>query len=145
MTRVSRNALVPYRAAEMYGLINDIEAYPQFLPWCRAARVLAQDEHEQTAVIEFAKGAVHKSFTTRNSLRPPAHIAVHLVEGPFRNLSGAWHFIDLDGQGCKVALDMEFEFGNPLLARLVGPVFHGIANSLVDAFLRRAIDVYGRR
>lgn len=145
MATVARNALVPYRAAEMFRLVNDIESYPQFLPWCRTTRVLSRDEDEVRASIEIARGPVEKWFTTRNRLQQDKMIEIRLLDGPFRRLEGYWHFQDLGEDACKVTLNLEFEFSNPILRLAIGPVFSQIANSLVDSFCRRATDVYGRR
>ena len=144
MTTISKNALVRYTAAEMYALVNDIESYPQFLPWCRSARLLSRQPDEVRATLELARGGIQKSFTTLNRLQPNKMIEIRLVDGPFRRLNGFWRFDDLAEQASKVSLDMDFEFA-PLLDMVLGPVFHPIANSLVDAFHKRAVDVYGKR
>ncbi len=145
MTTVTRSALVSYSAAQMYALVNDIDAYPQFLPWCRATRVDSRTDDEVRAAIEIAKGGVEKWFSTRNRLQPDKMIEIRLIDGPFKRLEGYWHFQALAEQACKVTLNMEFEFGNPLLRLAVGPVFSQITGSLVDAFTKRAEAVYGRR
>lgn len=145
MPTVSKNALVPYAASEMYALVNDIEAYPRFLPWCRSTRILSRNDDEIRATIELAKGKVRKSFTTCNRLQPSKMIEIRLVEGPFKRLEGFWRFQPLRDGACKVSLDMDFEFANTLLRLAIGPVFSQIANSLVDAFCKRAVEVYGKR
>jgi len=145
MPVISRTALVPYTAAEMYVLVDDIDAYPLFLPWCRSSKVLSRDDDEVSARIEMAKSGIHKSFTTRNRLQKNKMIEMRLVEGPFRQLEGFWRFESLGEKGCKILLDLEFEFSNKILKLTVGPVFDQIANTLVDAFCERAIDVYGKR
>lgn len=144
MAIVKKSALVLYSAADMYTLVNDIEAYPQFLPWCRSARVLAHGEEELRATIEMAKGGVHKSFTTLNRMQKHKMIDIRLLEGPFKRLEGYWRFEPLRVDACKVSLDLEFEFSN-LLRVVIEPVFKQIANSLVDAFCKRAVDLYGKR
>ena len=144
MTTINKSALVPYSATEMYALVNDIESYPQFLPWCRSARVLSREPDEVRATLELARGGVQKSFTTSNRLQPNKMIEIRLVEGPFRHLSGFWRFDRLSELACKVSLDMSFEFA-PLLDFVISPVFHPIADSLVDAFHKRAVEVYGKR
>ncbi len=145
MTVVQRSALVPYTAQEMFRLVTDIESYPDFLPWCRSARILSQDADEVRASLEFAAGAVHKSFTTRNRHQENKLVMISLVEGPFRSLEGFWRFDGLGEQGCKVTLDLEFDFSNRMVSLVVGPVFTQIANTLVSSFQRRAKDVYGKR
>ncbi|MGD8378016.1 MAG: type II toxin-antitoxin system RatA family toxin [Gammaproteobacteria bacterium] len=145
MRTIHRSALVPYTPDEMYGLVNDVERYPEFLPWCRSARIEGRQENQIEASLELARGGVHKWFTTRNRLTPGERIDIELVDGPFRRLAGAWQFQSLNGEGCKVVLDMRFEIANPMLGMMLGPVFHQVCNSMVDAFIRRARDIYGSR
>ncbi len=145
MATVKKSALVLYSAAEMYNLVNDIESYPQFLPWCRSSSVVLCGEDELRATIEMAKGAMHKTFTTSNRMQKHKMIDIRLLEGPFQRLEGYWRFEPLRADACKVSLDMEFEFSSALLRKVVEPVFKQIANSLVDAFCKRAVDLYGRR
>ena len=145
MPTVQKNALVPYTASAMYDLVNAIEAYPQFLPWCRSTRVLSRSEDEVRATIEIVKGGVHKSFTTCNRMQKNKMIEIRLLDGPFRHLEGYWRFESLGKSGCKVSLDLEFEFSNTVMRMLIGPVFNQIADSLVDAFCKRAGEVYGGR
>jgi ribosome-associated toxin RatA of RatAB toxin-antitoxin module len=145
MSSISKNALLPYTPAEMYALVMDIEAYPAFLPWCRSAQILSRADDELSATVELARGAIHKSFTTRNRMQRNKMIEMRLVEGPFRHLQGFWRFDPLGDNGCKVSMDMEFEFSNRLLALSLGPVFHQVVNTLVDAFSRRAVEIYGER
>jgi len=148
MTTIKRSALVMHAPEKMYELVNDVASYPQFLPWCSDARVLQSSPEQMLASIELHKGALRKSFTTRNSLSPGEAIELQLVDGPFRRLHGLWCFVPLGGdqagraQGCKVALDIEFEFDSALLDRLVGPMFTQICGGLVDAFVARAGQVY---
>lgn len=145
MATVKKSALVLYSAAEMYNLVNDIESYPQFLPWCRSSQVVLYSEDELRATIEMAKGAVHKTFTTNNRMQKHKMIDIRLLEGPFQRLEGYWRFEPLRADACKVSLDMEFEFSSTLLRKVIEPVFKQIANSLVDAFCRRAMELYGKR
>ena len=129
----------------MYALINDIDAYPTFLPWCRETRILFRDEDEIRATIRFSKRGIDASFTTRNRLQKNKMIEVRLIEGPFHHLQGFWRFEPLSEAASKVSLDMEFALSSTLLSIAVGPVFSQIANTLVDAFVSRARDVYGQR
>ena len=145
MTSISKSALVPYSPAEMFALVEDIEAYPQFLPWCSEARVLERSADEVRATIALSKGGVDKAFTTCNRIQQGKMIEMRLVEGPFRHLEGFWRFAPLGSDGCKVSLDMEFEFASRMLDLVVGPVFSQVANSLVDSFQQRAVEVYGKR
>ncbi len=143
MTVINKSALVPYSPAQMFALVDDIEAYPEFLPWCKRARVLSRAEDEVRATIELSKGGVEKAFTTCNRIQKNKMIEMRLVEGPFRRLEGFWRFDPLGEEGCKVSLDLEFEFASRMLSMVVGPVFSQVANSLVDSFQQRAVDVYG--
>ena len=145
MANVNKSALVLYSAAEMYELVNDIESYPRFLPWCRSTQVLSRDEDEVRARIEMHKGGVHKSFATCNRLQKDKMIEIRLLEGPFLRLEGFWRFQALRSDACKVSLDLEFEFSSQLIQVAIGPVFKQITNSLVDAFCKRAVELYGRR
>ena len=144
MRTVNKSALVPYSAAQMYALVNDVERYPEFLPWCRSARILSQTTAEMCARLELARGGLHKTFTTRNRLDPGSGIVIALDRGPFRHLEGHWRFEDLGPAGSKVTLNMEFEFVGAMLDLMAGPVFHEICNSLVAAFTRRAAALYGK-
>lgn len=129
----------------MYDLVDDIAAYPQFLPWCTATRVLSRDEDEVRAIINLARGGMQRAFTTCNRLQKNKMIEIRLVEGPFNHLEGFWRFTALTDQHCKVALDMDFEFSNKLVELVFGPVFNQITNTLVDAFCKRALQIHGQR
>ncbi len=144
MPVVNRSALVPYSAAQMYALVDDIERYPEFLPWCRSAREWSRNEDEVKASLEMQRGPLHKTFTTQNRLQPGKMIEMRLVDGPFRHLEGFWRFSALDEHASRVALDLEYEFSSHLLQLAIGPVFSQIANTLVDAFCERARFLHGR-
>jgi len=145
MPTINRSALVPYTPREMFALVDDVGAYPQFLPWCKNARVLSRDADEVRASLVLARGGFEKSFTTCNRLQKNKMIEMRLVEGPFRHLDGFWRFDPIGGQGCKVSLDLDFEFSNKIVGMAFGPVFNQIANTLVDSFCKRAVDVFGKR
>lgn len=143
---ISRNALVPYSVEEMYQLVEAIEAYPEFLPWCRATEVLSRTDDEVKASIEIAKGALNKSFTTINRMQKNKMIEMRLLKGPFKHLEGFWRFDSLKSdQASKISFDLDFEFESKLMAFAAGSIFNQIANSMVDAFSKRAIEVYGER
>jgi ribosome-associated toxin RatA of RatAB toxin-antitoxin module len=127
----------------MFALVYDIESYPGFVPWCRSTTVHSRTDEEIRATVELAKGAVHKSFTTVNRVHRPKIIEMHLVKGPFRHLNGFWRFEHLGDNACKVSVDMDFEFSNRLVGMAFGPVFSQVTNNLVDAFVKRAREVYG--
>lgn len=143
VAQISRSALVPYTPEQMYSLVDAINDYPNFLPWCRSAIEHARDEDQVKASIEIAKGAVNKSFTTLNRLQNNKTIEMQLVDGPFRHLHGFWRFEALEGNACKVMLDLDFEFSNKLVSLAIGPIFNQVANTLVDSFVTRARQVYG--
>ena len=145
MDIIDRSALVPYTPGEMFALVSDINAYPEFLPWCSAARILSQEGDEITAQIAFSVSGVGKSFTTRNRQRPGAGIDIQLIDGPFSQLQGRWRFDALGDAGSKISLFLEYDFSSKMVALAIGPVFNKIANTLVDAFQKRAADVYGKR
>jgi len=127
----------------MFALVNDVARYPEFLPWCRGAQVLEQNETMMRARLDLVRGRFHKSFTTRNFLTPGSGITMTLEDGPFKHLEGRWRFEDLGPEGSKVVLDMEFQFDSMILDMVAGPVFEDICNSLVDAFIRRATELHG--
>ncbi|HID81050.1 MAG TPA: type II toxin-antitoxin system RatA family toxin [Chromatiales bacterium] len=144
MTTINRHALVPYSPGQMFDLVNDVNSYSEFLPWCASSTELSRNEDEVKASIELAKGAARKTFTTLNRIQKNKMIEIRLVEGPFKHLEGFWRFDPLkDGQACKVSLDMDFEFSSKLVSMAIGPVFIAVTNSLVDAFVKRAGEVYG--
>ena len=127
----------------MYELVADVERYPRFLPWCRSASLRRSADDAVEASIEIGRGPIHRTFTTRNLLTPGARIDMQLVDGPFRHLQGSWRFDSLANDGCRVALHLEFELASALLRRTMGPIFAEIADSMVDAFCRRARELYG--
>ncbi len=145
MKTINRNALLPYSAAEMFALVDDIDAYQEFLPWCKSSRVLSRDEDLVRGAIELSKGGIEKSFTTANRIQKNKMIEVRLEEGPFHHLEGFWQFDALDEQASKISLLLEFEFSSKLLGLTIGPVFNQVANTMMDAFVKRAADVYGKR
>ncbi|MES0327565.1 MAG: type II toxin-antitoxin system RatA family toxin [Gammaproteobacteria bacterium] len=146
MSLIKRSALVNYSPAEMYKLVNDVDSYAKFLPWCRSSSVLNGTDTEMRASVEIAKGVLNKTFTTQNTLTKNSRIEMQLVDGPFSQLRGFWLFEPLKTEGaCKVNLELEFEFDNAMMSLAAKPIFTQIANSLVDAFCKRATEVYGER
>jgi ribosome-associated toxin RatA of RatAB toxin-antitoxin module len=134
----------------MFDLVADISAYPGFLPWCAKAEIQPCGDAPAgtatstvVATLVLARGPLRKSLTTRNQMQAPEWIEMSLVRGPFRDLRGRWEFIDVDGQGTCISLSMEFEIANPVLRRTLGPLFGEIANTMVDAFCKRADAVFG--
>lgn len=143
MTIIKRNALVSYSPRQMFELVNMIEDYPRFLPWCRESHILSRDDQQVEATLEIVWSGIHKSFTTRNYLYPYEKIEMILIKGPFRHLTGLWSFNALGDVGCKVNMELEFELAGGMMDKVFQPVFNHIANSLVDAFCKRAVEVYG--
>ncbi len=146
MKTVHKSVLIWYCAQEMYALVTDVPSYPQFLPWCDHADVLEEHDDGMTAEVGIAIGGVRQAFTTRNRHTVDRAVDLQLVNGPFSRLEGHWRFIPLgDGteRACRVELKLNYGFDNATLGRLVGPVFDRIASSLVDAFVKRAQQVYG--
>ena len=137
MREVKRSALVNKPPAELFALINDIESYPQFLPWCTHARVLSRTPTEIVATIGVRQGGLHGEFTTRNTLEPERRIHMGLVSGPFRTLEGEWLLTAIE-EGCRVELSMRFAFAQRLAALLFEARFASTIGSLVDAFVARA-------
>lgn len=150
MKHVRRSVLLWYSPREMYGLVTGIDRYPQFLPWCESATVLANDADGVTARLGLAYMGVRHAFTTRNLHVADRSVNVSLVDGPFSVLDGSWLFHPLGRPGgeeeaCKIEFDLRYSFASAALERVVSPVFDRVANTLVDAFVRRAEDVYGAR
>ena len=141
MTTIYRTAIVPFSVQQMYDLVNDIEQYPHFLPWCADAQIASQSQDHMEATVHIAKGPWRKVFTTINRLVPHERIEMRLRQGPFRHLEGEWQF-QTSAQGSTVSFKLSFEFSNPLLAITLGPVFNQVAQSLVQAFTQRARQVY---
>jgi ribosome-associated toxin RatA of RatAB toxin-antitoxin module len=144
MTTITRSSLVLYTPDQMFDLVNDVEAYSSFLPWCRESKVITREGDTITASLDIAKGGIHHVFTTKNTIIAGESIDIQLVDGPFKHLDGFWQFIPIgDNDGTRVQLDMDFEFTNSILSMALGPVFTQISGSLVDAFCKRAQDIYG--
>ncbi len=145
MKRVVHSVLVRYAAAEMYALVDGVELYPQFLPWCGGSRILGLGPGGRRARIDIDYHGVRAHFTTDNVNVPGESIVITLVDGPFRHLHGEWRFRPLAEAASKVELELAYEFASGLLERAVGPVFDHIASTFVGAFVTRAESVYGPR
>lgn len=142
MRRITRSALVPFSAEQMFNLVNDVESYPRFLPGCVGSRILDLSGNVMTAALDVAKAGIRKTFVTRNELITNSMINIQLVEGPFQYLSGYWVFTPLDLNACKVELNLEFEFTNSLVELAFGKIFNELAVSMVSMFTKRAREVY---
>lgn len=143
MALVKKTALVMHSAEEMYRLVLDVDRYQAFLPWCRSSRRLSGDESQVCGEIEVERIGIRQKFSTCNRLIPFESIGIQLKEGPFQELSGEWRFVALRDNACRVELELRFEFSGRLIDTAFGAVFNQIANTLVDAFCKRADEVYG--
>lgn len=145
MAQVSRSALLMYSAEEMYQLVNDVNAYPEFLPGCVGANILTNNNNVMRASVKVSKAGISQTFTTENILVNGQSILMNLVDGPFKHLRGGWTFSILDEQACKINLDLEFEFNSSLVELAFGRIFHELVGSMVKSFSSRAKVVYGIR
>ncbi len=145
MPTIHRTRIVPHTQQQMYELVNDIESYPQFVPWCVSSEILHREEDEIRAMLVFSRGGMQKSFITMNRLQPHKMIEIRLINGPFKQLEGFWSFVELSDNKSRVVLDLDFEFSNRWLAMMFGPVFEQVAMRLVDSFTHRAQSVYTAR
>jgi ribosome-associated toxin RatA of RatAB toxin-antitoxin module len=143
MAVVHKSVLLGYSARQMFDLVAEIEDYPKFLPWCGGVEIKERNGDTVVASVGINYHGVKQSFTTANENTAPTIIKMKLVDGPFKCLDGTWTFKELRADACKIDLDLHYEFSSALLAKLVGPVFGIIANSMVDSFCKRAETVYG--
>ncbi|MFN3235318.1 MAG: type II toxin-antitoxin system RatA family toxin [Gammaproteobacteria bacterium] len=142
MTHIHKTAIVPYSPAQMYALVNDVQHYQDFLPWCDESIIHEYDETHMRATVKIKKSGIKQYFTTHNTLTLNERIELTLVEGPFRKLTGVWEFKPMKGEGCRVSLDLQVEFKQGLINRAFKNVFEPIASHLVDAFCQRAGALY---
>ncbi|MAY35646.1 MAG: ubiquinone-binding protein [Spongiibacteraceae bacterium] len=143
MTTISRSALLPYSADQIFELINDVGAYPQFMDGCVGAEVLSESDDAMVARLDLSRAGVRQSFTTRNALQRPLEIKLELVDGPFESFAGRWTLLALNEQACKVSLFLSFTLNSSVLSAAARQLFNGAANSMVDAMVKRAKVVYG--
>lgn len=143
MPRIERSALVSYSCRQMFDLVNDVAAYPEFVPGCVAARILDESEQHMVAELSISKAGIRHAFTTKNTLVNEHRIDMELVQGPFKRLTGGWTFKELGPGACKVTLELQFEFSSKLLHFAFAKVFNEVTLRMVDAFASRAKQVYG--
>ena len=143
MAVVYKSVLLAYSAEQMFALVERVEDYPQFLPWCGGVDVRERLNDSLTATIMIQYRGVKQSFTTTNLHAAPESMQMRLIDGPFKSLDGSWQFTPLRLDACKVEFNLNYEFSNKVLEQVVGPVFGIIANSLVDSFCKQAEKVYG--
>ncbi len=142
MKVLERSAIVPYSAAQMFALVNDVARYPEFLPWCDGARVEDVSPTIRIASVNVVRGPLKTQFTTRNHLQPDVEILMNLVEGPFQSLTGLWRFEAIGERGSRVSFRVEFEFKNGLLAAAFNAIFESLCGTIVAAFVQRARQIY---
>lgn len=143
MAVVHKSVLLAYSAEQMFALVDRVEEYPAFLPWCGGVDVRERAPDRLVAAIQINYHGIRQSFTTQNTHTPPTSMQMTLVEGPFSHLDGQWHFKALREDACKVEFDLHYEFSSKMLEKLIGPVFSKIADSFVESFCKRAEAVYG--
>ena len=142
MALVEKSVLLPFSAEQMFVLVDNVADYPKFLPWCGGASVTELDGNRIKATVDINYHHVKQSFTTENVRLAPQRIDMILLNGPFKHLDGSWHFIALTPSACKIEFRLNYEFSNILLEKVVGPVFHYIASTFVEAFIQRAEVIY---
>jgi ribosome-associated toxin RatA of RatAB toxin-antitoxin module len=140
---IRRSALVKYSPAQMFNLVNDVEAYPKRFPWCVGAEIIELQSDVLLARLDLKFAGFRQSFTTRNTIEPPGRLQLSLVDGPFRSLEGVWNFTALGDAGCKIAFALDFDYAGRLGGSALKLGFQGLAGRMVDDFCREAERVYG--
>jgi ribosome-associated toxin RatA of RatAB toxin-antitoxin module len=143
MAMVEKSVLIERSSQQMFDLVDNVEDYPRFLPWCSQTRVEFRDEKKTVATLHINFHSVKSHFTTENEKDIPQRMTIRLVDGPFRRLEGVWRFKRLAENACKIEFQLSYEFSSKMLEKIIGPVFSQITNTFVDAFVKRADDVYG--
>lgn len=140
---VKKSVLIEHSSQQMFDLVDRVEDYPQFLPWCSLTRCIFRDDTRTIATLHINYRSVKSHFTTENNKESPSSMNITLVDGPFRRLDGMWHFKPLAAHACKIEFQLSYEFSSKMFEKVIGPVFSQIANTFVDAFVKRAYDVHG--
>lgn len=143
MALVEKSVLIERSAQQMFALVDHVEDYPKFLPWCSQTRVEFRDEKKTVATLHISYLSVKSHFTTENEKEIPLRMSLRLVDGPFRRLEGLWRFKPLAENACKIEFQLSYEFSSKIFEKIIGPVFSQITNTFVDAFVKRADEVYG--
>ena len=138
MAEIHKTVWVKHSVEKMFLLVDSCENYPQFLPWCAGAQVLKRTDEITAARLFICYKMVKTDFATENQKKYPESMVIHLIDGPFKKLEGAWHFLSLKENACKIDFRLSYEFSNRLMEKVIGSVFHHIANSFVDAFVKEA-------
>jgi ribosome-associated toxin RatA of RatAB toxin-antitoxin module len=142
MVKVEKNVFVPHSAEQMFTLVDTVEDYQAFLPWCGGVDLIERSEQTTTATIYIDYHGLKQSFTTQNQKQFPGAMRMQLKDGPFKQFNGQWGFIALNENACKITFVLEYEFSNALLGKIISPVFSHIANTFVDSFVSRADQVF---
>lgn len=143
MALVEKSVLIERSVQQMFALVDHVEDYPRFLPWCSQTRVEFRDEKKTVATLHISYLSVKSHFTTENEKEIPLRMSLRLVDGPFRRLEGLWRFKPLAENACKIEFQLSYEFSSKIFEKIIGPVFSQITNTFVDAFVKRADEVYG--
>jgi ribosome-associated toxin RatA of RatAB toxin-antitoxin module len=141
MYTINKNAIVFHSNERMFKLVDAVEHYPDYLPWCGGSEIIRRDEATTIAKIEIKFKGIKQSFTTKNSKKYPHSMSIGLIDGPFKRLNGSWNFIEIEKNSCKVELNLNYEFKNILLEKLISPIFNMIANTFIDSFVKRAEEI----
>lgn len=142
MARVEKSVLVSHTAERMFELVDRVEEYPAFLPWCGGTELIMRDEHRTVATLQIAYMGIRQSFTTENAKQHPREMQIRLQEGPFSKMEGDWLFLPLGSDACKVEFRLQYVFSSRMMETILAPVFGHITNTFVDAFVRRADEIY---
>ena len=145
MHKVEKTVLVMHSAAQMYALVDAVEDYPKFLPWCGGIDLLARTETITSATLHINYHGIKQQFTTQNNKQFPHNMQINLKNGPFKHLDGDWRFIALRANACKIEFRLNYEFANGFLEKLISPVFSHIATTFVDGFVARADKIYATK
>ena len=145
MNKVEKTVLVMHSAAQMFALVDAVEDYPKFLPWCGGVDLLERSETSTSATLHINYHGIKQQFTTQNTKTYPSSMVINLKNGPFKRLDGNWRFIELRADACKIEFMLNYEFANNFLEKLISPVFGHIAATFVDGFVARADKVYSTK
>ena len=138
MHKIHKSAIVLHPAQKMFQLVDSVENYPQFLPWCGSTQIIERDNEKTIASIEINYKGIRQTFTTENTKKQNQEMIIKLIDGPFKWMSGKWIFKNLDKDSCQIELKLEYEFSNVILEKLISPVFNMIANTFIDEFIKEA-------
>ena len=138
MHNIHKSAIVLHSSKKMFQLVDSVENYPHFLPWCGSTQILERDNSKTIASIEINYKGIRQTFTTENTKKQNQEMIIKLIDGPFKSLSGEWMFKNLDKDSCQIELKLEYEFSNVILEKLISPVFNMIANTFIDEFIKEA-------